>query len=406
MLLDAYYSILKAAGLDAKGNTPVAQQEGEIYINRGVNEVTEKPLLLVGGKKLVLPVEYQLKNPLDVTWTTRILFHPFVEPALRGADDPVFLAYKEQLEMHANMCIMMQIYSLFAIAADKTTHDNLNPEQAVIVSKLSGINEKTIKSFTNKIQNSLHVGKGVPYVRFYIKNTALLNNEKFSRGCIVSFPVYEELVKDTKNEIITNAEKKIILEVFKYIFSNIDDVNFYSQGSSCKIAPTIVALLLGYGNIAIELNRITNMYKDINTFECPEIPIEYDQYINSLSDSVMLTEIRMIPHHASIQSYKETVATPAPNMQYQNPQFNINQNNQNVNGNNQYSLSDPRRYMTGGNGMNQNNNPNNWSQFQTQSNMPSWANAGNNSNSFGNAFSSNNGFQNNNHTPSNSIYGN
>ena len=52
MLIDAYLAILHAAGLEAKGNSPVPQQEGEIYINR-VESSEEKTLLLVNGKKLV-----------------------------------------------------------------------------------------------------------------------------------------------------------------------------------------------------------------------------------------------------------------------------------------------------------------------------------------------------------------
>jgi hypothetical protein len=39
MLLDAYTSLLSAAGLSVKGNSPSPEQEGEVYINR-----EEKPL--------------------------------------------------------------------------------------------------------------------------------------------------------------------------------------------------------------------------------------------------------------------------------------------------------------------------------------------------------------------------
>ena len=398
MLIDAYLAILHAAGLEAKGNSPVPQQEGEIYINR-VESSEEKTLLLVNGKKLVLPVEYQLKNPTDVTWTTRILFHPFVEPALRGADDPVFIAIKDQLQMHANMCIMMQLYSLFAIAADKDVASTLNPEQSEVVSKLSGINEKIIKSFTNKIQKNLHVGKDIPYVRFYIKNTALLGGEKYSRGCIVSFPIYEELVKDTKNEIMSAAEKKVILEAFKYIFQNIDDINFYSQGSSCKIAPTIVALLMAYGNVALELNRITSLYAGSNVFECPVIPVEYDQYIASLSDASLLSEIRMIPHHANITSYKEVVAQQPQIVPFNQPQ-QFAQNQPQIN--QQFAASDPRRYMTA------TTMPNNvpWNQFAIQSNIPTWATQSQpQGGNFNNAFNGNGGFNNQAQVSRPGIYG-
>ena len=369
MLLDAYTSLLSAAGLSVKGNSPSPEQEGEVYINRGGETSSEKTLLLVGGKKLVLPVQYQLKNPVDTTWTTRILFHPFVEPAIRGAEDPVFLAYKDQLQMHANMCVMMQLYSLLAIAGDKDNHSTLTPEQSEVVSALAGVNEKVIKTFTNKIQKNLHVGKDIPYVRFYIRNTVLLDGEKFSRGCIVSFPVYEELVKDSKNEIMSASEKKPILAAFKFIFQNIDTLNFYSQGSSCKRAPTIVSLLLGYGSVAMELNRITQMFDGNSTFECPLISIDYDQYITDLSDATMVKEIHMIPHHANIQSYKETVVTPPPvQTQYQQPinAFGIGGSGD------QYSPSDPRRYIGGGFN-NQPQNTGGWSQFQTTSNVPTWA---------------------------------
>ena len=54
MLLDAYTSLLSAAGLGVKGNSPSPEQEGEVYINRGGETSSEKTLLLVGGKKLVL----------------------------------------------------------------------------------------------------------------------------------------------------------------------------------------------------------------------------------------------------------------------------------------------------------------------------------------------------------------
>ena len=112
----------------------------------------------------------------------------------------------------------------------------------------------------------------------------------------------------------------------------------------------------------------------------------------------------MIPHHANIQSYKETVVAPPPvQTQYQQPinAFGIGGSGD------QYSPSDPRRYIGGGFN-NQPQNTGGWAQFQTTSNVPTWAmqnSAASTVHTFANAYGGNNNSFNNAPTPQVGIYG-
>lgn len=310
MILEFYQGVLESIGckVDLNGRVSLNFEEGS-------GEFTP---VLVDGKQLVLPTSNQLRDPTDYKWETRALFHPCSEPVLSCGDDPVMSVIRKVAVNKLNLNIYLQMLSLLSIAADTANHPKLKPDQNDLLTTLASCSDKTL-TFLSKLQKKQVIEKNLQHVVIYIKKTPTLNGKKYSKGAIVSFPLYEKLLADDKNELGKPAEKKIILDLYKYILPNIDVQDAYSYGSDCKIAPTLVSFMMGFGQIACDLNTIYNKFNTVDDFSGSYINTDYDQVLLDLVSPEMLGEIRSVPHSNNIATYQDSVAKQAQQSLQTNP---------------------------------------------------------------------------------------
>lgn len=292
--------------------------------------------------RLALPT---LQNTSNKTKQNLILFSLMPEAITKGPS--IILDYvKGKASLKFNIIINALITYILSIANTPEVHTNLSPEERDFLIKIKETDDKTLDAFKDigKILKDLTATKS--FVHLYLKKGIKLYDNRnvelaYMRGCVVTFPFYNEL----KNESDTifgkkyrKKDKAIFKTIFEELFPNIEIENKYSKGSNCDIAPYLESLLkviLSLNdtldtNIKVFNNTIKNVFSDdfydetTNlTFKC-----EWEKDIGHFYD--FEKEYKEIPiQKESISEATPIIATPQQNTTYQQPynpyqQQNIN----------------------------------------------------------------------------------
>lgn len=287
-LLDVYKSLLSTAGMSA-------DTDGFISIRLAG---TEKKPFLVKGKRLVLPIEEQLRNS---NFENRIVFHPLSESILRGESE-VVTGFREALVKRLNFIIGYLSVSLLDLAVSTAVHSRFTPQQTEFLAKVKDTDEKTVQCL-QKITELMMVGDtSRTFVHLRVQKNGTVGNSKHRRVGIAYFPFYEEVKKvpapKEANEIYGVKLRKNDRETFKvlmeYIISGIENTNSWMFPSDSEIAPTMDALMKTLIAISDPINTTVDLFKDY-------VDGSEDLYFNgdweeSFSDLNKLhVQIRMIP---------------------------------------------------------------------------------------------------------------
>lgn len=303
-IITLYKHILSDAGLsvDAKGLVSVDNSRF------GVSE--EKTPILIDGKRLVLPTYDQLsEGGADKTF-----FHPLHENLLRG-ESAVVTRLRGLLSTRLDFTIGILIQHLLDICASVNRHKYLNPDQAQVLSIAPNCDELTCKNFASILVKSFEAEH--KFISFYLKRAGVVNGTKYARAGIISFPVFEEIAKQSGEVFGIKLRKKdyeSIINVFKYILKDIDKPEKYNRGSDSDIAPFMDALMKTFLAVSSELNDIVVCYKGFDkeaNLESLEFNPEWQDAFIDLA--VMGKEIKKIPPQPGNEGESRKVDIPASN---------------------------------------------------------------------------------------------
>lgn len=285
-LIETYRQIIACAGWEA---------DAEGYISVKLADMDPQPVL-VDGKRLVLPLDHQLKYP-DAA--TRVVFHPLNESILRGESD-VTAKLRQHINQRLNFVIGFVAFSLMRLATSPAEHPSLKPQQTVFLSKVKEADEQTLEKM-QKIAAQMLVGDpSKAFAHIYVSKRGDIDGRKYARVGTVSFPLYEELLKSEMEVYgikLRKKDKASIKALLEYMLPDLDHPSTYRRGSDSKVAPTLDALMKAVISVGEPINDTIELFKDmIDGGEDLMFNGEWEPVFQDLE--VLLAQIRLIPMQA------------------------------------------------------------------------------------------------------------
>lgn len=303
-IIKLYKDILSDAALlvDDKGMVSID------YSRFGAKD--EKTPILIDGKRLVLPTFEQLSEGSQ----DKIFFHPLHENLLRG-ESVVITKLRGLLSTRLNFTIGILVQHMLDICASVNKHKYLNPDQAAVLSIAPNCDELTCKNFASILVKTFETDN--KFISFYLKRAGVVNGVKYARAGIISFPVFEEIAKQSGEVYGIKLRKKdyeSIINIFKYILKDIDKAEKYNRGSDSDIAPFMDALMKTFLAVSSELNDIINCYKDFDKdADLSSLEFNPDWQDAFIDLSVIAREIKKIPPQPGNEGESRKVDAPVPN---------------------------------------------------------------------------------------------
>lgn len=295
-LIDVYRSLLGFCGYEADDDGLISKMK--------ISAEAKSDPVITNGKRLVLPTQQMLRSA-DIG--NKIVFNPLRENALKGESDIIkIMRYNINVKLSYSLNVIM--LSLLHLAASPRKHKTLSPDQTEFLLGIKSADETTVRNFSSVMQKEISDRPDRFLVSIYLKRGGIVNEKKYARAGIVSFPFYEELVSDKKPDKLRVKDVEAITSVFKYVLPEVDDKEAYNYGTNSSVAPYCDALMMTAAKIAGRINDVVELFKDhIDDWE--KITFPCDWYDAFLDLDGLVTEIRRIPEQPS-NAGETTVAVP------------------------------------------------------------------------------------------------
>lgn len=302
-LNEVYTAILAFAGLDA-------DKDG--YISTIVGDRREPAVL--GGLRLVLPMDQHLRNPNP---KEKVIFHPLSENILRGESE-VITKLRDIINIRLNFTFGIVSQALLNLAASPEEHHKLTPDQTELLIALKDVDDTTVRHFTSLMLEGIKNQANKLFMNIYLKRGGSIGDKRYSRAGILTYSLYEELLKDS-NEVygvkLRVKDKETLKQLYQFILPGIEDDNtVYNRGSDSTIAPFLDALMKTAMAIASRFNDIFEQYGQfIDQYESLVFNGDWVETFENLN--VMASELRRVPAQLGnegtiAQAEQPVVATP------------------------------------------------------------------------------------------------
>lgn len=264
----------------------------------------------VKGMPLALPYNENLKNfqPGEM-----IIFHPLSENIAQGESE-IIEKLRFAINIKLNYTFGLIAQSLLLIVHNVATHKKLTPDQTDLVIDLNSVDQTSMEKFTSLMLASIKNAPESCFLNIFLKRGARLHDKKYSRAGIVNFNLYNEL-KEDKDTVagvkLRSKDKELFLQLYRYIFPNIDQPQSYDYGSESHTAPFLDALMKTGLNIASRFNDILELFEsEIDSADQLVFNADWVSDFDNLD--ALLPEIRRIPMQQGNEGRTVELASQAP----------------------------------------------------------------------------------------------
>lgn len=242
-LFDFYKTILTSLGCELDENGLVSYRYDTIV----------EPLSC-SKKRVVLPTPHNLSM-----MNGKIAFHPLCEDPYLGESE-MLQKIKDLVYLRLNSMIVVTLYDLVVLAGDPTNHSVLSPDERVLLTVDENINKASVKPLTKLLDSG-----ETKVIQLYLKRGAELD-KVYQRGMIASFPLLKDLDAATGAmvhgiKLSKNSDKESLKNFFLYLLPNADKANAYSVGSDSTIAPSFMAVMTCFLNIAKQIQKVAKPFE-------------------------------------------------------------------------------------------------------------------------------------------------
>jgi hypothetical protein len=231
-----------------------AAEDGTIDVTYGEDSLP----LVVERRQVVLPTMSQMKRQDQ---SAIAYFNPLREN-MRQNESPVMARFRTTINLQTHLKVIFVMSGLLELAASPTDHSKLTPDQMKLIVLLKDVNQTTCDDWA-KVKAKLRPDDNERRsVRIYIRNKAVVGGKTYSRGAIVSFPLYEALKegKDVYDVKLSQKSRKSIMAVMEAIFPQIAQADAYSRGSVDNMAPSFDCLIRSASALISDINDTINLF--------------------------------------------------------------------------------------------------------------------------------------------------
>lgn len=288
-LLQLYEALLQTAGFTVSEDGAVST------VLTGKEEPT-----LISGKRLVIPTRQQ---QMVGDFSNRVMFHPMAENIMKG-ETTAMSRFRTALNMRINLTVAALLGQLAHIASSTELQAKLDHSQTHYITGVDKSDDKTELNIVKLISNMDIADASTNFVRLSIKRSAVLNGNKHIRGCIVDFPLLNELKAALESGKYTVQHTKLrkqdvvnAIALLEAILprANETDEDAYSVGVNTTTAPTVEALMLSVYKLVKDLNKVVSLFFEKGTDEYNAFHFRTDWYKHIKNASDYAVEIRTIP---------------------------------------------------------------------------------------------------------------
>lgn len=288
-LLQLYEALLQTAGFTVSEDGAVST------VLTGKEEPT-----LISGKRLVIPTRQQ---QMVGDFSNRVMFHPMAENIMKG-ETTAMSRFRTALNMRINLTVAALLGQLAHIASSTELQAKLDHSQTHCITGVDKSDDKTELNIVKLISNMDIADASTNFVRLSIKRSAVLNGNKHIRGCIVDFPLLNELKVALESGKYTVQHTKLrkqdvvnAIALLEAILprANETDEDAYSVGVNTTTAPTVEALMLSVYKLVKDLNKVVSLFFEKGTDEYNAFHFRTDWYKHIKNASDYAVEIRTIP---------------------------------------------------------------------------------------------------------------
>jgi hypothetical protein len=255
-----------------------------------ISDDGEKLPFFVGDKRLVIPEPGQLRASFG---NERVFFQAARENIMLG-ETKEFAVVRKRINERMQIRIMAMLAELLVLAGSPKLQPKLKGKQLELLRGLEEM-DKEAKNILSMYKDLLAVtaqgdATQQPFSLYLNKNGKLgTTGHSYRRIAVVSFPLYEQLVKDgiareeimarrkeqpkeTRDDLPDNATfgvklgkhgRQIFTRVFEYIFPMIATKDAYSMGSNSDYFPYLEAFCLSMQNVAECVNNVIDTFVDV-----------------------------------------------------------------------------------------------------------------------------------------------
>ena len=291
-LNEFYEKVLLSTGL-------IVTEDGYVKAPlRGRSKVSDN--ITFKGKTLVLPLRQHFDTMTDIIdgkkELIKVIFNPLKEDVIKG-DSESLAKLKSMIEVRLSHSLNNIFNAIISLALNKEKQKHMSLELTSLFASMKEaknqnitnvIDENTLEKF-KKIASALVVPSNTKgLIHFYLKKGGVVNNVKYNRLAISSFPMYEELEKYVKDGSIYGVklrpkDVKVFKIIYEYIFNNINVKDYYTFGSTDKNSPGFISLFKLYISIVYRLNELISLLEftdEIDEFAKMELHITSEDLDN------------------------------------------------------------------------------------------------------------------------------
>lgn len=288
-ILSFYNKILGLASLtsDVEGN-----------INAAIGKVSRP--FTISGKRAMLPTREVLRMPLPQKEKDNIIvFHPLDEH-IGHNESLVLQQYRNAVNLTLNLRLIDLLGELLQLAASPEEHKYLKPAHLTLMSALKDADQKTFDAWM-ALKEAMPPGNSEKcLVHIFIRKSAHLGGKGYRRGAIVSFPLYEQLIKEDQHSVFGVRLRKKDFAAFKQlleaVFPNVEEKNSYSRGSDADTAPSLDALLKSLLVLVDSINTVVETFEDLSDIGSLKYDTAWVEEASNLEQ--FYNELKLLPMQA------------------------------------------------------------------------------------------------------------
>lgn len=324
-----YTSILDYAGLGV--------EEGVIFLK---NE--KLPPFQIEDRPVALPYLELLKNPGD-----KVFFH-LLNESYSSPETAVFDLYKDMLVFELNLKLSSLLVSLITLGSDPQMQSMIKSSELIkLVSNIGEVDHSVVDAVLNIVKTGIRKHSESFIFDLFLKKNGSIKGTPYGAIGKINFRLYEEAKRSLESRekeyklYGTKFRKKDLLaltSVLEAIFPNIEDTEYYAEGTDNKIFRYLNAMLKTAYLVSDRMNHIAGLLEELKLPAlCADEIYSNHNWVDYLEKLYgMSAEIRLIPHQEDmsveanrlkLDESKANKAQPYIEQQpqpYSNPQAGFN----------------------------------------------------------------------------------